>query len=71
MSKHLKLKKKDSNIYLRFQLCKSDQHPGVAFILTMQAQWHIGEYSGINVDEPGEVVTIQVRVTFLLQVHQI
>lgn len=37
----------------------------------MSCKWHIGEDSGIKVNESSEVVAIQVRVLFLLQIHQI
>lgn len=37
----------------------------------MFPKWHTGEHSGIKVNKSGEVITIQVRVPFLLQVHQI
>lgn len=55
----------------RFQFCKSDQHPGIALILTVLSQWHIRKYSGIKVNKPGEVVRIQLRVSFLFHFHQI
>ena len=64
-------RKRENFDYLRFKFCKSDQHPGIALILTVFSQWHIGENSGIKVSESSEVVMIQVRVPFLLQVHQI
>jgi len=55
----------------RFQLSKSDQQPGIALILTLCPQRHVGENSGIKVNKSGEVVPIQVGVPFLLQVRQI
>lgn len=57
--------------YSHFKFCKSDQHPGVALILTMFPQWHIGEYPGVRVNQPGEMITVCGGVPLLLQVHQI
>lgn len=60
-----------ATFYSRFQLCESDQHPCIAFIMTVLPQWHAGEHSGVKIYEPGEVVLIQLRIPFLLQVRQI
>lgn len=57
--------------YSHFQLCESDQHPGVALILTVFSQWHVGEHLGVEVKEFGEVFTVHVRVPFLFQICQI
>lgn len=59
------------DIYSRFQLRKSDQHPGIAFVMTVFPQWHIGKHSGIKIYEPGEVVLVQQGIPFLLQLRQV
>ncbi|PWA32383.1 hypothetical protein CCH79_00012038 [Gambusia affinis] len=59
------------DIYSRFQLRKSDQHPGIAFVMTVFPQWHIGKHSGIKIYEPGEVVLVQQGIPFLLQLRQL
>lgn len=59
------------DIYSRFQLGKSDQHPGIAFVMTVFPQWHIGKHPGIKIYEPGEVVLVQHGIPFLLQVRQV
>lgn len=58
-------------VHSHIQLCKSDQHFGIALILAVFSQWHSWEYTGIEVCKLCEMTRIQVRVSFLLQDHQI
>ena len=58
-------------VHSHIQLCKSDQHSGIALIFAVFSQWHSWEYTGIEVCKLCEMTRIQVRVSFLLQDHQI
>lgn len=61
----------NSYVYSPFELCKSDQHPGIALILTILPQRHIGEYSGVRVNQPGEMTAVCIGVPLLLQIRKI